>query len=201
MELSHGGLRLVVPDSVYPPAEDSFLLAGGAKRLRGRVLEVGCGSGIASLACAKASASNSVLGLDINPAAVRCARANARGNGIKNAEFRRGDLFRGLVKERFDAIMFNPPYLPTSGPERIEGPLNRAFDGGPDGRRVLDRFLSSFDRHLVPGGTLLLIQSSLNDKGKTVAALRSLGYRVRPVKEERFFFERLWLLRAVKPRF
>ncbi len=199
MELSYGKLALIVPDDVYPPAEDSFMLAEGARRLQGRVLEIGCGSGIASLCCAKASASNSVLGLDISPAAVRCARSNARSNGIKNAEFRKGDLFSGLGRERFDAIMFNPPYLPTSESELIEGLLNRAFDGGPDGRRVLERFLASFDPHLRQGGVLLLIQSSLNDKSKTVAALRSLGYRVRAVKEERFFFERLWLLRAVKP--
>lgn len=199
MELSYGGLRLQVPDDVYPPAEDSFLLAEGAKRLRGRILEIGCGSGIASLCCAKASSANSVLGLDMNPSAVRCARENARSNGITNAEFRKGDLFNGLAGQEFDGILFNPPYLPTTEAESIQGPLNLAFDGGPDGRRVLERFLAGFDRHLCPGGVLLLIQSSLNDKRKTMAALRSLDYRARTVKEERFFFERIWLLRAVKP--
>ncbi len=198
MDLSFRGLRLEVPGSVYPPAEDSFLLSEGAERLRGRVLEIGCGSGIASICCARAHPSNKVLGVDINRDAVLCAGRNAKGNGIRNASFRRSDLFSS-VRGTFDAIMFNPPYLPTGGDEEMSGPLNAAFDGGPDGRSVLDRFLGGFDRHLRPGGVLLLIQSSLNDKAKTLRTLRSLGYRCRAVREERFFFERIFLLRAAKP--
>ncbi len=198
MDLSFRGLRLEVPDSVYQPAEDSFLLAEGAERLRGRVLEVGCGSGMASICCARAHPDSRVLGVDINPDAVLCAGRNAKANGIRNASFRRSDLF-GSVRGTFDAIMFNPPYLPTSGDEMVSGPLNAAFDGGPDGRAVLDRFLAGFDRRLRSGGVLLLVQSSLNDRAKTVRCLRSLGYRCRAVREERFFFERLFLLRAAKP--
>ncbi len=198
MDLSYHGLNLSITDNVYPPAEDSFLLAEGAENLAGKVLEVGCGSGIASLCCAKARPSNDVLGVDINPEAVLCARKNAEANSIGNARFKRSDLFSG-VRGAFDAILFNPPYLPTSEAELLEGPLNHAFDGGPDGRVVLERFLAGFDRRLKPGGTLLLVQSSLNDERKTLRSLRSLGYRPKAVREERFFFERLFLIKAVKP--
>ena len=201
MEFSFEGLSLEVTDQVYPPAEDSFLLAKAAKRLRGEVLEVGCGSGIASISCAGAERSNTVLGVDINPEAVLCSRRNAKKNGITNASFIVSDLFSKVPNSLYDAIMFNPPYLPTSEADLIAGPLNKAFDGGPDGRRVLERFLERFDSYLKPGGTLLLIQSSLNLRSKTMSSLRLLGYKTRTIGEERFFFERLFLLRSVKPRF
>ncbi len=198
MDVSFRGLVLAVPDEVYPPAEDSFLLASVAENLRGSVLEVGCGSGIASLCCARSNPSGSVLGVDINPKAVLCARRNAAANGIRNASFMRSDLF-SAVRGRFDAIMFNPPYLPTSEAELIDGPINHAFDGGPDGRAVLDRFLKAFSPHLRSGGTLLLIQSSLNDERKTMEALRALGLGASVAGEEKFFFERISLIKAVKP--
>jgi release factor glutamine methyltransferase len=198
MEYLLDGLSLEIPEDVYQPAEDSRMLASGAKSLRGRILEVGCGSGMASLSCARASPANSVLGVDINPSAVRCAMANALRNHISNASFEVSDLFGG-VKGAFDAILFNPPYLPTSDSERLPGLLNEAFDGGPDGRRVLDRFLLGFDRHLRPGGRLLLVQSSLNGDDKTIRALGALGYSTSIAATESFFFERLFLLESAKP--
>jgi len=188
---------LSIPDDVYAPAEDSFMLADAASSLRGSVLEMGCGSGIASLSCARADARNSVLGIDINPWAVRCATGNAAANGITNASFMEGDLFSSVGARSFDAIMFNPPYLPTDeGSERVAGPLNHAFDGGPGGRDVIERFLSSFCDHLSPGGRLLLLQSSLNGPDETRHALEEKGFEVRLSRSEAFFFEKLLLFEA-----
>lgn len=197
MELSWMGLHLSVPDSVYQPSDDSFMLADAAAGLGGEALEIGCGSGIVSLAAARTA--KGVLGVDVNPEAVRCARENAARNGIKNAAFAGGDLFSAVPEgKKFDAILFNPPYLPTDESERLRGPLNRAFDGGKDGRAVLDRFLSEFGAHLSPGGALLLVQSSLNGPEKTRARLEGMGYSVETVSEKAFFFERLCVLRARK---
>jgi release factor glutamine methyltransferase len=194
MEISHGGLVLQVPDSVYQPSDDSFMLADAAKGLRGEVLEIGCGSGIVSLVAAKTA--KNVLGIDVNPDAVACAKANAEKNGIRNAEFARGDLFSSTGSRRFDAILFNPPYLPTDESEHIRGRLNQAFDGGKDGRAVLDRFLAQFGSHLKQDGVLLLVQSSLNDLEKTRSKLESSGYTVAAVDEKSFFFEKIYVLKA-----
>lgn len=200
MELRFGKLVISVSPEVYPPAEDSFMLARGAESLRGSILEIGCGSGIASLSAAAADRKNKVLGVDVNPEAVACAEANAKANHIMNARFVVSDLFSGVPDERFDAILFNPPYLPTDDSEKVGGRINAAFDGGKDGREVLDRFLAQFSRYLKGGGTLLLVQSSLNDSEKTEEALSALGYAVEVIAEERFFFERISLVRATKPK-
>ena len=199
MELSVSGLRIVVTEEVYQPAEDSFMLADAASHLNGSILEIGCGSGLASLSAAKSNPKNTVIGVDINQHAVKCARTNAKLNHLANVKFIESNLFANVPKKKFDAIMFNPPYLPTSEDELVKGPLNHAFDGGKNGRTVLERFLANFDNFLKPGGTLLLIQSSLNDKEKTITKLESFGYTVQIAKEEKFFFERLFLLKAVKP--
>jgi release factor glutamine methyltransferase len=195
MEFVYERLRFSVPDTVYQPAEDSFMLADAARSLKGRVLDIGCGCGIASLSCARTA--DSVLGTDINPKAVECAKANAGGNSITNATFIQGDLFSG-VEGAFDAILFNPPYLPTADDEHVDGPLDKAFDGGEDGRQVLDRFLAGFDRYLRPSGVLLLVQSSLNGKEETVSSLERLGYAVEVMQRQDFFFEGLFLLKASK---
>jgi len=198
MELSFEGLSLRVPESVYAPAEDSIMLAKAARELQGKVLEIGCGSGIASLSAARAGCE--VLGVDINTAAVACAGENAARNGIRGTAFIQGDLFSPIPKSaNFDVIMFNPPYLPTNENERVGGPLNHAFDGGPDGRCVLDRFLMEFDCYLKPGGTLLLVQSSLNDAEKTEDKLRALGYKITNTASQSFFFESIYLIKAEKP--
>jgi release factor glutamine methyltransferase len=194
MDIRHGGLLLRVPDSVYLPADDSFMLADAARDLAGEVLEIGCGCGIVSLMAAKTA--KTVFGTDINPDAVSCSKANAEKNGIGNATFAEADLFSVVKDRQFDAILFNPPYLPTDESEHVHGQLDRAFDGGTDGRAVLERFLAGFGRHLRAGGSLFLVQSSLNDLGKTRSILRAGGYRVDIMAEKPFFFERLYILKA-----
>jgi release factor glutamine methyltransferase len=108
------------------------------------------------------------------------------------------NLFGAVKKtEKFDLILFNPPYLPTTNSERVSGPLNAAFDGGRGGRKVLDEFLKEFDKHLKPNGTLLLIQSSLNNLEKTKRELAKKKFKVEILETQPFFFEKLYLLQAV----
>ncbi len=196
MEFFHKNLKLIVHTSVYPPSEDSIMLANAAEFAHGNVLEIGCGSGIVSL-CAASNPKNTVLGVDINQDAVQCAIKNAKNNQITNVHFIESDLFSS-VEGKFDTIMFNPPYLPTSHEERISGSINHAFDGGEDGRKIVDRFLDEFGNYQKPKGVLLLVQSSLNDLEKTITKLKKLGYQVDIINEEKFFFEKLYLIMATK---
>ncbi|VVC04328.1 putative S-adenosylmethionine-dependent methyltransferase [Candidatus Bilamarchaeum dharawalense] len=191
------GLDLVIYPSVYEPAEDSFLLANAAMKLRGKILEIGCGSGIVSLICAREG--GNVLGVDVNPEAVKCAKINAKRNKIKSVQFIESDLFSNVPKQQFDAILFNPPYLPTSREEVIEGDLNLAFDGGPDGLSVIKQFLNHVDSYLKPGGVLLIILSSLTNEKAIIRKLQEMGYKINFIAQEKFFFEKLYLTKATKP--
>ncbi|MFH1521145.1 MAG: HemK2/MTQ2 family protein methyltransferase [Candidatus Micrarchaeota archaeon] len=194
--MKFAGLDLIICPSVYEPAEDSFLLANAAMKLKGKILEVGCGSGIVSLICARAG--NDVIGVDVNSAAIKCAKENAKRNKIKSVRFIKSDLFSKVPKEKFDAILFNPPYLPTSKEEIISGALNLAFDGGPDGMDVIKNFLNHVNDYLKHGGSLFLVQSSLSDEKFIVNRLHEMGYKIEFIAEEKFFFEKLYLTRATR---
>ena len=64
-----------------------------------RVLDWGCGNGVLSLVAASSAASvEQIVGLDISPANVDAARANAELNRCRNSNtvFVRGDGFRPL---------------------------------------------------------------------------------------------------------
>ncbi len=189
--MDYKGISIEVTRNVYPPAEDSFMLADAARKA-GSVLEIGCGSGIVSLAWAMAG--NEVLGVDINPEAVSCARENAKRNSI-SAKFIESDLFSN-VGGMYDAILFNPPYLPTDDSEKLEGNINHAFDGGQDGRLVLERFLNGLKSHLKKDGELFLIQSSLNNLESTKSELMEMGFSIELEKKD-FFFEKLYLIRGM----
>jgi len=198
-EISFGTLRLRIPLAVYEPAEDSFLLATYASGISGHALEIGCGCGMVSLSAAAASPKNIVLGVDINPAAVACAQENAEANSIANARFLHSDLFSAVPKgERFDFILFNPPYLPTTRDERLKAPEeNAAYDGGATGLDVFGRFAAQAPSFLADGGKVAAIATSLGDGiGKTLAVLSARVGSAHVLAEEKFFFEKIALIEA-----
>jgi HemK-related putative methylase len=197
--VSFGTLSLSVPYWVYEPAEDSFLLATYASSLSGSILEIGCGSGIVSLSAAQANPKNIVLGVDINSRAVKCSEANARANGIKNATFLLSDLFSDVpAAQKFDYILFNPPYLPTTRAERLKSPEeNAAYDGGASGIGVFKRFIAEAPSHLSDCGKVAVIATSLgNGIEKTIALLEARVGSAQILAEEKFFFEKLALIEA-----
>jgi HemK-related putative methylase len=143
---------------VYPPREDTLLLAPFARLGPGRlVLDLGCGNGLLALTAARSGAD--VVATDLNPYALRALRRYAHHEHLA-LEIVRTDLGRGLG--RFDVVLCNPPYLPTSpelrDPDRWH---NLALDGGPDGLAVTARVLAALPRHLRPGGVAYVLFSSL----------------------------------------
>ena len=184
-----------VAENVYEPAEDTFLLADNLDARKGeRVLELGTGCGLLAILAAKAGAK--VVATDINPAALKCARANAVKHRVGDRiDFRLGDLFEPVVGEHFDLVIFNPPYLPVEPEEALCGPLDRAWEAGPDGRRIIDRFLRELPNHLTPNGRAIFVQSSLANIPKTLRVLETSGFRVNTINKK-FPFEELCLLRC-----
>lgn len=191
MQSALNDVRTVVFGSVYSPSEDSFLLAKHAPKLKGRILDMCCGSGIQALTNAKANPDNEVIGVDINPEAVECASKNANTNKITNARFIQSDLFE-KVEGEFDGILCNPPYLPEteSGNE-----AELSLSGGETGREFTDRFLDEFEKYLKKGGDVLLIQSSINSKDKTIQRLNEKGFKAEVIDQDAFFFEKIFVIR------
>ncbi len=165
---------------IYEPDEDTWLLLDCVKGLKvSKALEIGIGSGIISFELAKTC--EEVHGVDINPFAVKLVTEKAKRNKIKNVKFWVSDLFDN-VKEKYDLIVFNPPYLPGSPKTMIE----RSWLGGRDGREVIERFLSEVRRYLKVNGSFFLVLSSINKPDDLIKK-----FHLRIIKRKKLFFEEL----------
>jgi release factor glutamine methyltransferase len=196
IEYRKAGIKLGDTDLVYEPAEDSFLLADAAleeAKPDMSILEIGTGSGFVSAVLLANLKEIRLVATEINPHAARCAKVNG-------VEVIRTDLFRGIKSKipetLFDLILFNPPYLPTSGEEKVPGWLNYAFDGGISGRETMDRFLGEVKDYLKPGGEILVLISSITGLDAVKEKMISLGFAVDVVARKKISFEELIVVRG-----
>ena len=184
-------------DNVYTPAEDSYLLADNLLIKENQsVLEIGTGSGIVAMYASKLT--NRITVTDINFDACRLAEMNFNENNIENIEILWGNLFEPVKNRKFDVILFNTPYLPTEDDEVLQDTINYAFDGGLNGRKVIDLFLNEVKNYLNDGGIVQLIQSSLSGNEETLDKLDELGFIAEIAASEHFFFEDITLINAYK---
>ena len=184
-------------DNVYVPAEDSYMLAENLEIKKGQsVLEIGTGSGVVAMYASRLT--DKITVTDINFDACELARKNFEENNIENIEILFGNLFEPVKNRKFDVILFNTPYLPTEDDEVLEDTINYAFDGGLNGRKVIDLFLDEVGNHLNDGGTVQLIQSSLSGNDETLTKLDQLGFIAEIKASEHFFFEDITLINAYK---
>lgn len=175
---------------VYEPAEDSALLAGVVAehvQAADRVLDVGTGSGYVAERLAEAT-NSWVLGVDVNPHA--CRRAAERGVRVV-----RGDLTRPFRDGAFDAVVFNPPYLPAD-PETVwDDWLETALSGGENGREVIERFLDDVGRVLAAGGSVFLLVSTVTGVDEVVEYAAERGFSAAAREDAPFPGETLTVLR------
>ena len=184
-------------ENVYVPAEDSYLLAENLEIKEGQsVLEIGTGSGIVAMYASRLT--DKITVSDINFDACELARKNFEANNIENIEILFGNMFEPVEKRKFVVILFNTPYLPTEDDEVIDDTINYAFDGGLNGRKVIDLFLNEVGNHLNDGGIVQMIQSSLSDNEETLEKLDNLGFIAEIKASEHFFFEDITLINAYK---
>lgn len=126
-------------------------LAAAPLPARGRVLDLGCGSGaggIAAVLAAREHAPRLVL-TDINARALAFASANAAQAGCTDVHLAQGDLF-APVDGLFDLVVANPPYLNDAS--------ERAYrhGGGRFGEALSIRIVREGLERLAPGGRLVL---------------------------------------------
>lgn len=192
-----GKFEIETDDLVYLPSDDSFLLAENLEIKEGQsVLEIGTGSGIVSMYASLLT--DDVTATDINYNALELAEKNFKINNIDTIKLEFGDLFEPVKDKKFDVILFNTPYLPTDSDDIINDDLNYAFDGGLDGRNVIDRFINQVSNHLNDKGIVQMIQSSLSDNEKTLNMFDRNGFIAEIAESEKFFFEEIVLINAYK---
>lgn len=134
---------------MYIGMDSHGLVQTAPREVCGSVLDLCCGSGIQGLVASRYA--ERVVGVDINPRAVRFSRFNAQMNGIENYECRLGNLYEPVVGERFDAILANPPFV--ASPRRD----TRYRDGGAAGQDVLIAIIRGAAEHLEAQGRVAIV--------------------------------------------
>jgi release factor glutamine methyltransferase len=195
VERVHGAPFMVMPSVFNPkvPRTGEFLAAQLDSRLVGpeaEVLDMGTGSGVCAVIAARYA--RHVVAVDINPEAVRCAGINALLNHVEHKiDIRQGDLFAPL-KERFDVVLFNPPFL--LGTPRDD--RDRAWRSND----VAERFAAGLDAHLKPDGFALVLLSTFGDASVFLEEFRKRGYAVNLLARRRFVNEALAVFKLMPPR-
>jgi release factor glutamine methyltransferase len=164
------GLTLrVTPAVLIPRAETEHLVEAVLSELRSHppgspcILDVGTGSGAIAIALAHSLPNTLVTAVDLSPAALEVARANAAHHHLPaRIRFLESDLLAALAESQtFDAIVSNPPYVATADRDALHPQVRdfeppTAFFAGPDGLDVYRRLIPQASAALKPGGLLTL---------------------------------------------
>jgi release factor glutamine methyltransferase len=185
------GLRVGVDPGVFVPRARTALLveaAAAVTRPGAAVLDLCCGSGAAALVLAGRLAPRWLAAVDLDPAAVACARRNLGPLGVPVYQ---GDLYEPVParwRGRLDLIVANVPYVPTREvalmpPEARLHEAPVALDGGPDGLAVLRRVAEGAADWLAPGGHLV-VEAAEGQVDALCATLTGLGLTPSVVRDE-----------------
>lgn len=157
------GLEYEVTADVLVPRHDTEVLVSEAFSRypnAAAILDIGTGSGCIAVSLQKLFTKADVTATDISEAALAVARRNARRHDV-SIEFLQGSLFVPVSGRRFDLIVSNPPYLPSTDIElldpevRIYDPRD-ALDGGEDGLDIYRALIPSSADFLNTGGWLIV---------------------------------------------
>ncbi|MGE4367798.1 peptide chain release factor N(5)-glutamine methyltransferase [Thermomonas sp.] len=173
----------VGPATLIPRPETERLVELALARLPAgqplRVADLGTGSGAIALALARERPQARIVATDASAEALAVARRNAERLGLVQVEFRTGDWLAPLRGERFDLIVSNPPYIALGDPHLAQGDLRfeppMALASGADGLDAIRVIVRDADRHLRPGGWLLL-EHGWNQGAAVRALLEAAGF-------------------------
>ena len=194
--------------SIYQPSEDSYLLQESLTSYLKtqpktiKILDMGSGSGIQALTCKKLGFTN-ITAIDINPEVIKHIKQQDKKiqttNLNKKIKIIQSNLFSNIKtknnkKQKFDLIIFNPPYLPFDPREPKDSQLQTT--GGKKGYEIIIKFLKQAKKHLNKDSTLLLLISSLSKPRIIKQEAKKLNYKYEKINQQKLpFFEELFIFK------
>lgn len=171
------GLDLIVTPAVLIPrpetehvVETTIELVRAQGLDRPKIVDVGTGSGCIALALAHDLPNADIHAVDVSPAAIEIARANAaRLRLTERVQFAQSDLLAffnqqseiNTQKSLFDFIVSNPPYVGECEADKVQREVKKfepkvAVFGGYEGIDIIRRLIPQAHALLKPGGWLLM---------------------------------------------
>ncbi len=186
-----------VGPGVLIPRPETELLVDRARELSSgkaapRIVDFGTGSGCIAITLSLEIPGARVLALELSPAAVLCARANAESLGA-SIELVEGEGFTQLDRrvangERFDLVVSNPPYVRAEeraslAPEIREHEPALALFAPPGNPDHYVRELARRARGMLAPGGALLVELGQGQAGRALELARELELRARTVRD------------------
>lgn len=181
------GMKLYLPKNVFSPIRtittdmiiDYLEKNYGDEGLSGKlVCDMGTGSGVIGIYCAKRGAE--VIASDISSIAIKTARINCFLNNVKII-LRECDLFTCYeADERFDLIIFNPPFFPLEPHNEVSA----MYAAGEKYRKIIE-FLIDSRRRVNRDGIILITLSSIINERHILDIAKELGYIINKVMERK----------------
>jgi len=183
---------LEIPSYVYLPSDDTYLLLDVLREeLKSnsyrKSLEIGAGNGILSLELLEYSKNH--LASDINPIVIKYLIKLKERFNLKNFEIIESDLFKKINKQKFDLIVFNPPYVVS------DDIVDCSTDGGKIGSEIILRFICELKEYLGKKGVCYLLISSLNKPNEIYNLIKKKQLKCEIIKKTNIFFEELLVLK------
>lgn len=143
-----GGMTVYFSPGVYRLVYNLHEIVSEVCRPGARVLEVGCGSGVLSIAAARRA--SEVVAVDISPLAIENTKLNCERNGLQNVTVLESDMYAD-VQGPFDIIISNAPVASSS----LDVEMKSKDDQFATSAGFLDRFFGD-DLPLAEGGVILV---------------------------------------------
>jgi release factor glutamine methyltransferase len=191
----YGDIVLEIPTGVFHPGfffSTRYLLRHlQADVVKDKsVLELGAGSGLISIFCAKAGAN--VTATDISPLAIKYLQQNSRANGA-GMQVIQSDLFAAIPKSEFDIIVINPPYYKKNPSSFAE----YAWYCGENGEYFQTLFRSLGD-YMSGNSRVLMVLCESCDLKMIYAIGLTNSFQLQPLTTESYLLEKHMIFQLQK---
>lgn len=159
-------MNFYVNEDVLIPRADTEILVEEvieiAKKINAKkILDLCTGSGAIAVSLAKYIEDSQITAIDISGEALRVAKLNAKNNEVEDKiTFIKSDLFKNVVKEKYDIIVSNPPYIKRDVIKKLNKEVQKepdiALDGGNDGLDFYRKIISEGYEYLKYKGYMCL---------------------------------------------
>ena len=193
----------VTQDTLDPRPDSETLIEAILARLPNRevplkVLDLGTGTGCLLLTVLSQYPNAQGIGVDISLDALNVARENAKKLGLEHRVEFLSSCWGNEVKESYDLVISNPPYIPSSiipslAPEVAQWEPKLALDGGEDGMDCYRAIVPQLKTLLAPQG-LAVFEIGIGQAKDLQAVVESHAMQVAGSKDDMAYITRCVLV-------
>lgn len=179
----------IVNNHTLDPRPDSEVIINAALELLSQkpanFLDLGTGTGCLILSLLQEFPNSNAIACDISAQALEVAKVNAEILGLSNRiTFLQNNWADGL-KQKFDLIVSNPPYIPSKDIENLAPDVKNydpllALDGGEDGLAPY-RYLAEQILTLLNIGAYAILEFGFNQSELVEEIFANNGYKIHKI--------------------